>query len=756
MAAAQNISHLLARAYDQLKLPAVIADSRMSIVYANTMFRNIFNLGDRNSGSSLSELFGNEQQNMPVLTMFELFIAAEEQKKTGEFYLLYNNISWLCSAAILDDPEEKYIAVNEVVYYYDFAACQYLYLSKNSEQVLGFTKDEINAIGFNKIIKKHDRVLPFSLPQEQSSPPHPQIGSTLGNEYQLRMKDGSLRWFEERAAKIKDASGKNTGQFGTLRDCTSEKENFISMRDARTNLQNLLNHTPVGLGVIQNGKLVYVNQEMLWLFKATSETEVIGKSIYRFIPRDQLDAVKELELEVLKNNEPLYEFELDLFTLGRTKISVTGSMIPIKYLGKPAQQITFRDISRIGKAKMLRRSILKILQAADEINDLKEFFKVIHETIAASITMNNFYIALLDKTTKVLTFPYGVDEFDTFEDSPLNEKSLTNLVLNSGQSMLVTREEDERLRKLGKVDLIGEPAAIWLGIPLKIQNETIGVMVVQDYKTQETYTQREKEVLETISYSIAHAIERKRREAERLELIDKLREINASKDAFFSIISHDLRSPFTSIMGFINILLTDYKDMEDDEVLDLLNSLNTVSGNVLNMVVNLLEFSRFQLGRMEFAPKMINLRAIVENVTGMLQGNLNKKQIKLFNNVPEEQQVFADDKMLLSVMQNLIANAIKFTFDGGSIFVSVENESDGYLPINVRDEGIGMSPGQIDNLFKLEKIHSSLGTRSEHGTGLGLILVKDFIKKHNGSVTVSSEVGKGTTFKITLPVQASS
>lgn len=778
--ATEQIPAFLADAYNNLAEPAVIVDSDLTIVFANAAFRSQFFPPSGIAPHALPELLAGESNSFSSIEQIRTILANHTTEYRNRIVLSISGI--LCSGTLnCFSSSEQYYAqlliesgkhdsdisnfilkntayleilaqsINAVMYYYDFASCSYQFLSQNATYILGYTREEVNAIGFHKLIKKHDKVAPFQYPPDIQLIQHPQLGAGVENEYQIRMKDGSLRWFLEKATKVKDSKGKNVGQLGTLRDFTENKNNLLSLHETQKNLQHLLDFTPVGLAVIQDARVAYANNEMCQMIHAESEEEVLDKSFYRFVPRDQMKQVQALVTEMLQNNTPVYEFELDLYALDRSRLAVSGSMIPIQYLGRPAIQLILRDVARIGSAKRARRAILKILQAADTIPDLKEFFKVIHDTLAENMPMNNFYIALLNKQDNMLTFPYGVDEYDTFEDSPLNEKSLTSLVLRRGETMLVTKEADELLRKEGLVELIGEPAAIWLGIPLRIQNEVIGVMVVQDYHNKETYTTREKDLLEPIAYSIAHAIERKRTESERLELIEKLKEMNVSKDAFFSIISHDLRSPFTSIMGFINILLTDYKELTDAEIYDLLLSLNNVAGNVLNMVVNLLEFSRFQLGRMEFNPASLELEPIVLSVAGMLQGNISKKHLELVVDVPHDARVFADGKMLISVLQNLLSNAIKFAFERQKIVVGFALSDDGHTVISVKDEGMGMTAEQVNNLFKLDKIHSRPGTKNEPGTGIGLILVKDFIKKHGGKVTVESSLTAGTTFFVALP-----
>ena len=163
---------------------------------------------------------------------------------------------------------------------------------------------------------------------------------------------------------------------------------------------------------------------------------------------------------------------------------------------------------------------------------------------------DNFYVAYYKRDSDLLTFPYFVDEVDNDSSSKKLGKGLTEYVLRTGKSALVDLLKDEELRKKGEIELIGPQSPIWLGVPLKIKEKTIGVLVVQDYKDPSTYTPAHQQILDVISYPISRAIERKIVEEERKEMIVKLKEMNTSKDRLFSLISHDLRSPFNSLLRF--------------------------------------------------------------------------------------------------------------------------------------------------------------------------------------------------------------
>jgi len=239
---------------------------------------------------------------------------------------------------------------------------------------------------------------------------------------------------------------------------------------------------------------------------------------------------------------------------------------------------------------------------------------------------------------------------------------------------------------------------------------------------------------------------------EKNNVIAELKSLNSSKDKLISQISHDLRSPFNSLLGFSEILTTEYDTLTKKEILEYLHAIYEASKNLFGMTNNLLHFSRFQAGRMEFKPEKLALLKIINKCLSLLKGNAIKKQINLSLSVDKNIEVFADEDMLISIIQNLISNAVKFTEKSGSINISAKPCGDqNFVEISIRDSGIGISPENLRKIYS-EKFYSTPGTDKEFGTGLGLILIKDFIEKHQGKLEVESEPGKGSTFRFRLPV----
>jgi len=231
---------------------------------------------------------------------------------------------------------------------------------------------------------------------------------------------------------------------------------------------------------------------------------------------------------------------------------------------------------------------------------------------------------------------------------------------------------------------------------------------------------------------------------------EELVKLNSTKDRILSIIAHDLRNPFNVVSGFSELLLEDYKNLPVESIEMYLSQIYSSSKNGNLLLENLLQWSRSQTGRIKFEPIRLNVYRAADESAGFLTGDALKKNIDIQIQIRHELFVEADENMLKTIFRNLLSNAIKFTPNNGNITVSAESTAQD-VEICITDSGVGIPPERIPTLFKIETNTSTKGTSNESGTGLGLILVKEFIDRHNGNIWVESAFGAGTRFKFTLP-----
>lgn len=230
-------------------------------------------------------------------------------------------------------------------------------------------------------------------------------------------------------------------------------------------------------------------------------------------------------------------------------------------------------------------------------------------------------------------------------------------------------------------------------------------------------------------------------------------ESNAEKDRFFTIIAHDLRNPFNSILGFSDLLVNQVKEKDYDGIDRYADIIRQSSKSAMDLLMNLMEWSKAHTGRMEFKPEYFELNALIMESEQLFSGAILQKKISISTNMPSGTVVFADKNMVRTVLRNLLSNAIKFTHPEGIIRISVV-KSQFEFTVSISDNGIGISRDSISKLFRIDENHSTPGTQKEKGTGLGLILCKELIEKHAGKIWGESEPGKGSAFYFTLPCRA--
>jgi PAS domain S-box-containing protein len=226
---------------------------------------------------------------------------------------------------------------------------------------------------------------------------------------------------------------------------------------------------------------------------------------------------------------------------------------------------------------------------------------------------------------------------------------------------------------------------------------------------------------------------------------EKLRQLNLDKDRFLSILGHDLRSPFNALLGLSELLKENIQEFQIDEIKNMAGDINKTAQNTFNLLEDILTWARAQQGKIPFKPQNLSFADICRGAFEVLKPNADVKNITLHYSTVDHVSVFADADMLKTVLRNLVSNAIKFTNNGGAININAV-ENPGNITISVSDNGIGIEPDDMTKLFNISEVITTKGTAKETGTGLGLLLCKEFVEKHGGKIRIESEVEKGTTF----------
>ncbi len=341
--------------------------------------------------------------------------------------------------------------------------------------------------------------------------------------------------------------------------------------------------------------------------------------------------------------------------------------------------------------------------------------------------------------------PDIVFDIENIEINENTEEILSPLLLDKPVTYFTA---DKSVKILN--DLIDEEIKSIILIPIKIDGKLWGIIAAGSSEKHISYNDELINIFTLTGEMLANAVKRKINE-ERLVFYSKeLEEINRSKDRFYSMVSHDLKSPFQGLLGLASFIISEADSLSKDEIKEFVGNIESSAKNLYGLLENLLNWTRFELGRIQFTPESFYLYDLLEEVENILLGIAKKKGIEIKLDVDKDFTMIADRKMMYSILSNLITNGIKFTRTNGYVSVAAKKTTSNVI-LTVTDNGIGMTKEQIDNLFDITNINSTPGTNNEKGTGLGLLLCGEMVEKHNGKIEITSSIGKGTCFIISIP-----
>lgn len=534
-------------------------------------------------------------------------------------------------------------------------------------------------------------------------------------------------------------------------DITSHREEQDALHKNQAQLSSLLSSMNDLVFILdRHGKYEYVAPTRPELLISSAET-LQGNYLHDFFEPDlNADFIDKISTCLQTNQTVSIDYPLQI---QNKKHWFEAKISP---LTQNSTIVVARDITERKTSDLVDDVMFNISKTVSTTDDLEELFEQIRTQISKLVDTKNFFLALFDPETNSLSLPYFRDEKDSFDHIPA-AKTLSSMVISQKKSLLLHSREIDELVRLGKVDLIGTVAKAWLGIPLIVEGEVLGLMVLQNYTHEDAIREEHQHILEIISPQIGLIIKRK----QSLRLLrsseQKLRESNLTKDRFFNIIAHDLKNPFNAIIGFTSLLADEWNEFDDDDKISMINSIKSSSEGAYELLLNLLEWSRLHVGKMTLEPEFIDYTSLIRLNFSLLRSNAQRKNIKMIWKGICDKMVWGDPNMIKTVIRNLLTNAIKFTPEHGTISVECRKFDDypGKIVLTISDDGVGIPEDSIEDIFSLTKSITTAGTGGESGTGLGLVLCKEFIDKNNGEIWVESVPNKGTTFFIALPVRPS-
>jgi PAS domain S-box-containing protein len=577
-------------------------------------------------------------------------------------------------------------------------------------------------------------------------------GEQVREESFFWRKDGSSFEAEYLSLPILE-NGTISGAVVSFMDITDRKKSELATKLSENKFRSVTesaNDAIISIDI--RGTVIGWNNGAESIFGYTI-SEIFGKTLSKIIPEKYMD----LHIKGMKRMEEGGEKHVIGKTVELQGIRKNGADFPIELSlsewetpeGKYFTGI-IRDISSRTRNELESQVLYGIAHGITSTENLDELLALIHTSLSKVVYAQNCFIALHNPDTGFFSFPYFVDNIDPVPMPSKMDKSCTSYVFRTQKPLLLTHKILDQLLEKGEIELVGSESPSWIGIPLISPKESTGVLVLQHYDLKNVYTERDVKFLVSVSNQIALSIERKKSEEEIILKNELLKTNNLEKDKFFSIIAHDLRGPLSSFVAATQILTEEIQSMELEDVRELTVSMKESATSVYSLLENLLEWSRMKRGVIEFNPLKYNILERINDCTRVLTESVKRKNINIAVSISEGLEITADKNMFDTIVRNLVSNAIKFTPPGGNIDIRAYLNSDNCVEIRVSDSGIGMTPILLDRLFKLNEKTSRKGTEGEPSTGLGLLLCKEFIEKHNGKIWVESEEGKGSKFMFIL------
>ncbi|MFC2102084.1 PAS domain S-box protein [Bacteroidota bacterium] len=529
---------------------------------------------------------------------------------------------------------------------------------------------------------------------------------------------GSPKKVEVHAYPILDEAGNLSQVIEYSLDITERKRMEESLRESEERYRLIVENQGEGIGFVDNDEqFTFANPAAERIF-GVAPGKLVGRNLKDFLSPDELTRVLEETKKRAKAVQSSYELEIITHANQVRHVVVTATP-QITETGEFTGTFgVFRDITASKKVQA-------------DLKQSEEQFRTLTETSTDAIVS-------IDRDGRILFFNNAAERIFGYSSKEIYLKTIDLLIperygrifmrgiakyLETGISTILGEIFEFRGRRQN-----GDLFPLELSLSeVKIGEDINFIGIIRDISDRKKIEEKLKQ------YTLA------------------LQESNNTKDKFFSIIAHDLKSPFNAILGLTNALIHDYPSLEKQQVEGLLRTIRTSSEKAFELLDNLLVWANTQTGKITFTPEPLPVGTLVNDTVALMESTATNKRIRINVAMIADVIVIADQQMIRTVLRNLLSNAIKFTPFGGNITVLVK-PGEKVCTLSVKDSGVGISKADISKLFRIDSKHTTRGTADEKGTGLGLILCKEFVEKYGGKIWVESEEGRGSAFSFTLPV----
>lgn len=597
----------------------------------------------------------------------------------------------------------------DVIWVFDVETMQISYISPSIKRLCGYSAEEImdhpESNNFSSALNNslhevfQDR-LKFFLEDPNNS-------EIYIDEIELPMKGGGSIWTEAMSSFSINSKSHRTELIGASRDYTDRKNARIALKKARERYKILSDLSIEGLIIHEEGKIIDANPAVERMLGEDLDI-ILGASIFDYIHPDYTAMVKE---KIATNAIGKYEIVL----LRKDSTIITAEI-----------EANFYKLND----KLLRVAVIRDITAQKAVEEkMRKFTYAVTQSPSAIVITN--LTGRIEYVNPHFTIITGYSSEEAIGQNPRILKSglIANdvykdlwLTITSGNTW-----KGELLNKRKDGSLFWERAII---APIKNeQGKTTNFIAVK----------------EDITF-------KKEAEQALIQSKEELKQANATKDKFFSIIAHDLKNPFHIILGFSDLLLLNHKEYDLETRESVIKTIYDMGLKTFNLLENLLAWSKTQTGILAYHPNEIDMHLLVKDCVSLFKENAETKNIQMITTIEDDYVAFADRDMIATVLRNLIINGIKFTPRGGAVSIIGTKTSDHFIQMEIKDTGVGIIAEKVPHIFDIDRNWSEAGTEEESGTGLGLFLCKEFVHKNGGEIWLESEVAKGTSFYFTVPM----
>ena len=552
-------------------------------------------------------------------------------------------------------------------------------------------------------------------------------------------------------------------------DITNRKIAEANLKESEDRFRTIAESLPVLIAIydIEESNFSFVNESFEKAF-GINNGDLRDRKLreYFFDPHDRMELG-----DILKEKGKAYNKELRVNKSDGTSFWIMTSIRKIMFMNEQAYLTASINITETKKTheELLRlnrtlnaksKSSQAMMHSKNEFIFLHDVCKIIIEDCGHTMAWVGYAQDDQQKTVKPVAC-FGADDVYieqvkvTWSDTERG-RGPSGTVIRTGKPALCKNILTDPSFKPWREAALGRGYASLLSLPLILEGKPFGSISIYS-KEPDPFSASEINLLSDLADDLAYGISYIRlEESERAtaslikENEAKLKELIATKDKFFNIVAHDLKNPFTSLLGSSELLFENINDLNKTGIRDLASILNDSAKSGYSILQNLLDWSRSQTGILKINPENVNLRNLINENLSTLQLHAANKEIKMHNMVNKDIFVYSDKNMINTILRNLLSNALKFTRKSGKVIVST-SVSRKEIIISVKDDGIGIPKEKIESLFNIEVKNSMPGTENEQGTGLGLKLSKEFVEKLNGRIWVESTENKGSIFSFSIP-----